>query len=281
MVCSLALRSTIPPAAFPLGRSHQAPASAAVGVADVPTAGQHTGCTSGNGQVRPSRSMPPAHGPMKRLNQYMQIPHPPQSIVPLACAEEPPQRLESYGAAALSDSELLALVLQAGLRIEESLALARTLIAEAGSIAALSAWQAGDFRRVPGVGRGKAHLLVAINKIARRIMMGPSQVAPVMDCAEAIACHMTPIAHALEVENLCLDRKGRLRKLCEVSSGTMSSTLVHPCEVFRTAIREALQASSASTTTPAGIQVPAPKTSGSHVLCGRLLRLSTSASSTI
>ena len=94
---------------------------------------------------------------------------------------------------------------------------------------------------MPGVGRGKAHLLVAINEIARRIMMGPSRVAPVMDCADAIARHMMPIAHALEVEKfwvLCLDREVRLRKLCEVSSETMSSTLVHPREVFRTAIRE-------------------------------------------
>jgi DNA repair protein RadC len=72
-------------------------------------------------------------------------------------------------------------------------------------------------------------------------MAGPAQVAPVMDCADTIARHMMPIAHALEVEKfwvLCLDRKGRLRKLCEVSSGTMSSALVHPREVFRTAIRE-------------------------------------------
>jgi len=178
---------------------------------------------------------------MKQLNLDMQIPHPPHSITPLACAEEPPQRLESYGAAALSDSELLALVLQSGLRVEESLSLARTMIAEAGSIAALSTWQAGDLRRVSGVGRGKAHLLVATIEIARRIMIGPAQVAPVMDCAETIARYMAPIAHALEVEKfwvLCLDRKGRLRKLCEVSSGTMSSTLVHPREVFRTAIRE-------------------------------------------
>jgi len=51
---------------------------------------------------------------MKQLNMDMQIPHPPQSIAPLACAAEPPARLESYGAAALSDSELLSLVLQAG-----------------------------------------------------------------------------------------------------------------------------------------------------------------------
>lgn len=189
----------------------------------------------------PVRECAPAHGPMKQLNLDMQIPHPPHSITPLACAEEPPQRLESYGAAALSDSELLALVLQAGLRVEESLVMARTMIAEAGSIAALSTWQAGDFRRIPGVGRGKAQLLVAINEIARRIMIGPAQVAPVMDCADTIARYMAPIAHALEVEKfwvLCLDRKGRLRKLCEVSSGTMSSTLVHPREVFRTAIRE-------------------------------------------
>jgi DNA repair protein RadC len=92
---------------------------------------------------------------MKQLNLDIQIPHPPHATIPPAFAEEPPQRLESCGAAARSDRELLALVRQPGLRADESLALARTLIAEAGSIAALSTWLAGDFRRVPGVGRGK------------------------------------------------------------------------------------------------------------------------------
>ena len=56
MVCSLALRSTIPPAAFPLGRSNTAPASATFGVADVPPPGLRTGCASVNGQVRPTGS---------------------------------------------------------------------------------------------------------------------------------------------------------------------------------------------------------------------------------
>jgi len=64
-------------------------------------------------------------------------------------AREPPQRLGSYGAAALSESEL-AFVLKAGLRIEESRVLARTMITETGSIAPLSNWQTEEFRRIFG-----------------------------------------------------------------------------------------------------------------------------------
>jgi hypothetical protein len=51
---------------------------------------------------------------------------------PMTCAEEPPHRLEAQGAAALSDSELLSLVLHYGMKSEESLALARQLLLQAG-----------------------------------------------------------------------------------------------------------------------------------------------------
>jgi DNA repair protein RadC len=163
----------------------------------------------------------------------------------MTCAEEPPHRLEAQGAAALSDSELLSLVLHYGMKSEESLALARQLLLQAGDLTRLATWHLADFMRLPGVGRSKAQLLIALVEISRRIFRGSTDIHPVLDCANAIALHMAPIALGLEVEKfwvLCLDRKGRLKKLCEVSSGTQSSTLVHPREVFRAAIREAASA---------------------------------------
>jgi DNA repair protein RadC len=164
---------------------------------------------------------------------------------PMTCAEEPPHRLEAQGAAALSDSELLSLVLHYGMKSEESLALARQLLLQAGDLTRLATWHLADFMRLPGVGRSKAQLLIALVEISRRIFRGSTDIHPVLDCANAIALHMAPIALGLEVEKfwvLCLDRKGRLKRLSEVSSGTQSSTLVHPREVFRAAIREAASA---------------------------------------
>ena len=74
----------------------------------------------------------------------------------IACAEQPHQRFEAYGAGALSDTELIALLLHGGIQGHSALGLASRLIAQAGSIAGLASWQPTDFQRLKGIGRAKA-----------------------------------------------------------------------------------------------------------------------------
>jgi len=159
----------------------------------------------------------------------------------LACGEQPQQRLDAFGAAAMSDTELVALMLQHGLATEAVLNLASRLIAEAGSLQGIAAWQPVDFARLKGISRVKARQLAALVEIARRIMRPGTELTPVLNRPELIAQHLAPIVQGLEVEKfwvLCLNRRNRLKKLVEISSGTATSTLVHPREVFRAALRE-------------------------------------------
>lgn len=61
-----------------------------------------------------------------------------------------------------------------------------------------------------------------------------------LDSTASIAAHMAPYVRGLEVEKfwvLCLNRKNRLRKLVELTSGTATATLAHPREVFRCAVQ--------------------------------------------
>ncbi len=159
----------------------------------------------------------------------------------IACGEQPQQRLESFGAAALSDTELVALILQTGLATREVLDVSSRLIAEAGSLHGFAGWQPVDFERLKGIGRVKARQLTALVEIARR-MMKPNTDEPVMmNRPELIAEYFRPIVQGLEIEKFwvaCLNRKNRLKKLVEVTSGTATSALAHPREVFRAAIRE-------------------------------------------
>ncbi len=159
----------------------------------------------------------------------------------LACGEQPQQRLDAFGAAAMSDTELVALMLQHGLATQAVLNLASRLIAEAGSLQGIAAWQPVDFARLKGISRVKARQLAALVEIARRIMRPGTELTPVLNRPELIAQHLAPIVQGLEVEKfwvLCLNRRNRLKKLVEISSGTATSTLVHPREVFRAALRE-------------------------------------------
>jgi DNA repair protein RadC len=68
----------------------------------------------------------------------------------------------------------------------------------------------------------------------------PTGQAPMLDSTTAIAAHMATYARGLEVEKfwvLCLNRKNRLRKMVELTSGTATATLAHPREVFRCAVQ--------------------------------------------
>ena len=173
-----------------------------------------------------------------------------------AAGERPQERLERSGAGSLSDTELLALVLRSGTRGQDVLTLASGLIGEAGSLAGLIAWRNGDYRRFKGIGRVKASQLVTVMEIARRVIGQPGRMAPLLASAEVVADYLQPVASGLEVEKfwtLCLNRKNRLLKRVEVSSGTATSALAHPREVFREAIRESACAVVCAHNHPSGV----------------------------
>ena len=158
-----------------------------------------------------------------------------------ACCERPPERLEAFGASALSDTELLAILLRSGTQGYDVLTLASRLIAEAGSLAKLAYWNKADFRRLKGIGRVKGGQLVAMMEIARRVIGKPSDEGPLLTRADLVAEYLRPYTIGLDVEKfwvLCLNRKNRLIKRVEVTSGTATAALAHPREVFRAAIRE-------------------------------------------
>ncbi len=163
----------------------------------------------------------------------------------LAVGERPQERLERFGAAALSDTELLALLLRSGSRTMDVLTLAARLIAEGGSLSGLIGWAESDFRRLRGIGRVKALQLVAVMEVARRVVgQGPAE-APLLNRPELVFAYFQPVITGLAVEKLwilCLNRKNRLIKRVEITSGTATGSLVHPREVFRPAIREAATA---------------------------------------
>lgn len=158
----------------------------------------------------------------------------------IAVGERPQERLERLGPGALSDAELLAMLLRTGSRGHNVLTVAQRLVAEAGSLAALTKWTEGDFRRHTGIGRVKALQLVTAMEIATRVLTQSSVVDEVLNRPEKVYSHFKVQIIGLTVEKfwvLCLNRKNRLIRQVEVTSGTATSSLAHPREVFREAIR--------------------------------------------
>ena len=176
------------------------------------------------------------------MSKPASAPASPNRLQSTAPGERPQERLEKFGAQALSDTELLAMLLRSGTRGQDVLTLAGRLVAEGGSLAGLIAWTAADFQTLKGIGRVKALQLVTVMEIARRVLGQQAGEAPLMNRADLVAAHLHPIVFGLEVEKfwvLCLDRRSRLIRREEITSGIAHGTLAHPREVFRVAIREA------------------------------------------
>jgi DNA repair protein RadC len=176
-----------------------------------------------------------------------------------AVGERPQERLEKFGAGALSDTELLAMLLRSGTEGKDVLTLAGEIISEAGSLAGLIAWEAADFRQLKGIGPVKALQLLCAMELARRVVGQQAGETPLLNRADLIAGYFQPIVAGLAVEKfwvLCLNRKNRLIKCVEVTSGTATAALAHPREVFRTAIRESASAVVCAHNHPSGDPAP-------------------------
>ena len=183
-------------------------------------------------------------------------------IKEMAPGERPQERLESLGPGALSDTELLAMLLRSGHAGMDVLKVSALLLSEAGSLAALLSWKAEDFRRVKGIGRVKALQLVTVMEVARRVVAQAAAHDPEgLSTPLSVYKHFVPLVAGLDVEKLwilCLNRKYRLLKRAEITSGTATSSLAHPREVFREAIRANATAIVAVHNHPSGD--PAPST---------------------
>ena len=238
----------------PVARSTRAPRSAAAAWLGVPPRA-NARAEPGNRTRRPARTQSSGVGNMNQFTfKFVDEQHTtvtpatatilnrtPRVEFAMAVTERPQNRLENYGAAALSDTELLAMALQgSGMRPELALQLAARLIVSAGSVAGLLSWKSEDYRRVKGIGPVKASQLSATAELARRMMIRSQPVAPLLYRADLVAAHLAPIVAGLEIEKfwvLCLTRKNRLLKQVEITSGTATAALAHPREVYRAAIR--------------------------------------------
>ncbi len=166
-------------------------------------------------------------------------PYPTPRIQDLAVGERPQERLEKLGPGALSDSELLAMLLRSGQKGLSVVGISQQLITAAGSLAGLMRWREADFRRIKGIGRIKALQLITVMEIARRVLGPAGTAVPLLNRPELILAQFSPQTAGLAVEKfwvLWLNRKNRLMRLVEITSGTATSSLAHPREVFREAV---------------------------------------------
>lgn len=162
-------------------------------------------------------------------------------------AERPRERLIRLGAQAVSDAELLAIVLRAGHRCagETALDQARVLLARFGSLGRLERVSVGRLCAFPGIGPAKAAAIAAAFELGRRFNERPLQRGQALRSSRDVYCHYRGRLGTSRQETfyvVLLDAKNRILGETKVSQGSLSSAVVHPREVFRPVIEESAAA---------------------------------------
>ena len=159
----------------------------------------------------------------------------------LPAGELPRERLIARGAEALSDAELLAILLRTGRAGENVLELARGIVArfrETG-LHEILAMPCAEFARIPGIGTAKAATVLAALELGRRAQQ-TAKSRPRIREASDVAELLRPRFRAEKREHflvLPLSAKNEVLMVADVSVGTLTNALVHPREVFEPPIR--------------------------------------------
>ena len=155
--------------------------------------------------------------------------------------ERPRERLLYYGVEALSDAQLLAIILRTGGGGKGVLPLAVELLDSFKGLRNIEAASIYDLSKVKGLGSAKIAQIKAAFELGKRLMSESEEHKPVFTTSREVYSYFAPRFKNLKKEVFItglLDAKNRLAREVRVSEGTLTNSLIHPREVFREAIRE-------------------------------------------
>ncbi len=173
-------------------------------------------------------------------------------------SERPRERLSTHGAGVLTDAELLAIFLRTGKVGLDVLSLAKSLLAEWGSLRRLAGCSVEELSMLPGMGPAKAAELKAAFEMGRRMAL-PEVERPRIDRAGVIhgllAREMEILPHE-SLRVLLLDTRHGLLEHREVSRGSLNESIAHPREIYRPAIAKGAYAIAVAHNHPSGDPQP-------------------------
>ncbi len=159
----------------------------------------------------------------------------------LPVALQPREKFDRLGLENLSESDLLAIILRIGTIKLNVVELAESLLLRYESLSALAHASLVELQDLRGIGKEKAKVLKAALEIGRRLVQENVGENPQIVSPEEAASVLRERARGLDYEVfwvLLLNIKNRLMASpVDVSKGTLNSSLIHPREIFKPAIR--------------------------------------------
>ncbi|UMT79786.1 DNA repair protein RadC [Staphylococcus roterodami] len=180
-------------------------------------------------------------------------------IKKMVTSEMPRERLLSHGAKSLSNTELLAILINTGRKGFSSIDISNELLKATSNLNELKKASVNDLIQVKGIGLQKAITLKAAfelgERMGRRSEINRVKITQPSDVADFMMASMKhlPQEHFMI---LLLNSKNIVIKEACVFKGTLNSSIVHPREIFSIAIRENANAIIAVHNHPSGDVTP-------------------------
>jgi DNA repair protein RadC len=156
-------------------------------------------------------------------------------------SERPRERLVERGPGALSDAELLAILLRTGRRGYSVVAEAEQLLVDTGGLVEVARMDVGDLQARPGIGEAKATTLVAALELGRRLAKTGLRLARKLSEPEEAGFYLVQmLKHERRevVGFLSLDSRHRLIRQHDLIIGTRSSAPVDPAALLKQALQD-------------------------------------------
>lgn len=194
-------------------------------------------------------------------------------------SERPRERLVLKGADALGNAELIAILLRTGTKGSSAVDIANQLLKRFETLHNLACANLEELRKIKGIGRDKAIALKGAFTLARRMAQELASESPLLDTPQRIADLLREQNRVYHVENfqvVMLNTRRRLIRSESISQGTLDTLLVHPREVFKSAIAAGAAAIVLVHNHPSGDPTPSEqdiKVTRDLIRAGQLLKI--------
>lgn len=161
--------------------------------------------------------------------------------------ERPREKLLKRGAHSLSEGELLAIILRTGDGTTKQSAIdhARDLLTRFGSLRKLASAGIKEICEIKGIGPAKAATIMSAFEIGRRLSKEEIRPGDIFRCSEDVYRHYHAAMRDVKRESflaILLDSKNKVIKEVDISTGSLTASIVHPRELFNPAVKESAAA---------------------------------------
>jgi DNA repair protein RadC len=176
--------------------------------------------------------------------------------------DRPRERLAALGPGALSNAELLAILLRTGIKGMNAVQLAQALLVDIGGLLGIHRLSLPELQRMKGIGSTKAAQIQAAVELGRRLAIVQQEDKPRIQSPQDAANLLLYEMGALEQEHLrvmLLDTRNQVIQVVEVYRGSLNSSVIRVGEVFREAVRRNAAAIIVAHNHPSGDPTPSPE----------------------